>query len=115
MAPNDPPAPRRSTRSCGPEVEGVVSNSRKNTSVPGEPIVRSSRGLDLEPVCSLPPECESPETNNNKQRIRIVRNVGGWISPDFANDVQRSWLESCEPMQPFNVSYYVPQIGDTVL
>lgn len=61
------------------------------------------------------PECESPESNNNKQRIRLVRNVGGWISPDFSKDVDRSWLECNKPMQPFDVRYFVPQVGDTVL
>ena len=50
---------------------------------------------------------------------RQAKNVGGWISPDFAKDIDRSWMEGCVPpynnKQAFNLSTYVPQIGDIVL
>lgn len=119
-APKDPPAPRRSTRSHAAS-EGVESNSssKKNSTVDSEPVMSGSSstlvGDSLESAYVPPHGFESPESSSNKQRIRIVRNVGGWISPDFSNDVDRSWLEGYKPMQPFDVRYFVPQIGDTVL
>lgn len=54
-----------------------------------------------------------------KAAKRQAKIVGGWISPYFAKDIDRSWLEGhvppCNNKQAFNLSTYVPQIGDIVL
>jgi hypothetical protein len=49
-----------------------------------------------------------------KQRKK-VKNVGGWISPEFSEEIDRSWLSGDAPTKQFDVSKYVPQVGDTVL
>lgn len=43
------------------------------------------------------------------------RNVGGWVSPLFAAEIDRSWVEMDTFDPKFELSQYVPQIGDTVL
>lgn len=49
------------------------------------------------------------------KRKRSARNVGGWISPLFAENIDRSWLEQdCHP-DKFDLSRYVPQVGECVL
>ena len=59
------------------------------------------------------------EATGGKMGKRLAKNVGGWISPDFVTDIDRSWLEGHVPpynnKQAFNLSTYVPQIGDIVL
>ena len=50
-----------------------------------------------------------------KKRDNMGRNVGGWISPKFANELERSWLERDALPLKFDLPTYVPQIGDTVL
>lgn len=45
----------------------------------------------------------------------VMRNVGGWISPEFASMIDRSWLERDGPTEKFDLSTYAPQVGDTVL
>jgi hypothetical protein len=64
---------------------------------------------------------ENDEISGKTGKIgkRQAKNVGGWISPDFAKDIDRSWLEGHVPpynnKQAFNLSSYVPQSGDIVL
>jgi hypothetical protein len=50
-----------------------------------------------------------------KQRKRVARNVGGWISPDFSEKIDRSWLQQHNAPKSFELSKYVPQVGDIVL
>jgi hypothetical protein len=50
-----------------------------------------------------------------KQRKRVARNVGGWISPDFSEKIDRSWLQEIKAPKSFDLSKYVPQVGDIVL
>jgi hypothetical protein len=50
-----------------------------------------------------------------KQRKRVARNVGGWISPDFSEKIDRSWLQELKAQKSFELSKYVPQVGDIVL
>lgn len=58
---------------------------------------------------------EEAASGTAKQRRKIARNVGGWVSPDFAGEIDRSWLEKDSPAVDFNLSTYVPQVGDIVL
>jgi hypothetical protein len=51
----------------------------------------------------------------SKPRKRMSRNVGGWISPNFAQVINRSWLEKDAPSDKFDLKAYFPQVGDTVL
>lgn len=50
-----------------------------------------------------------------KKRETIPKNVGGWVSPAFAQDIDRSWLEADNTPKKFDLSSYIPQVGDTVL
>jgi hypothetical protein len=43
------------------------------------------------------------------------QNVGGWVSPTFAEQIDHAWLDRDTPPKPFDPSTYVPQIGDCVL
>jgi hypothetical protein len=43
------------------------------------------------------------------------RNVGGWVSPMFASEIERSWLEADKYESNLDLSKYVPQVGDVVL
>lgn len=55
---------------------------------------------------------ELPATN----RKRTAKNVGGWVSPQFAQEIDRRWLERDAPdTKAFRLETYVPQVGDTVL
>mmetsp|Transcript_36975 Transcript_36975/g.89753 ORF Transcript_36975/g.89753 Transcript_36975/m.89753 type:complete len:2489 (+) Transcript_36975:912-8378(+) len=73
-------------------------------------------------------------TDNSKKektkKIKDPRNVGGWISPQFAKHLDRSWLEREKPTRSippppavpkgsnnkvFDLKSYVPQVGDVVL
>jgi hypothetical protein len=112
-APIDPPAPRRSKRSNvdGENIRPEAPPGSQNSMLDNLGDNRSNgliSGLDR-------PIPETEIVNTTRQRIRMVRNVGGWISPDFSNDLDRSWLENVTPSKPFNVCNYVPQVGDTVL
>lgn len=62
---------------------------------------------------------ESPEGKvepEKKKRQRREINVGGWMSPDFAAAIDRSWLQSNKsPSGEFKLKDYEPQVGDIVL
>lgn len=115
--PKDPPPPRRSTRAPHDEpVEAPVSKKRAKAK-------KVSKGGDVENDDeqwqdklddTLPPTNEE-ESPVSAKRKRAARNVGGWISSDFAQVIDRSWLESDSPPDKFNASTFVPQVGDTIL
>jgi hypothetical protein len=42
-------------------------------------------------------------------------NVGGWVSPTFASQIDRSWLAGDAFDSKLNLSLYVPQAGDIIL
>jgi len=60
-------------------------------------------------------ENEKAKATGVKKRTRVVRNVGGWVSPEFSAEIDRSWLAADTPPDHFDLSKYVPQVGDTVL
>ena len=133
-SPVDPPPPRRSSR-CTVEdnlpatpIKKIRLTKTKNvhnecmmdvTNAAGSRYEGSVSTLDI-------PLGEHDETISNhngdptgRAMKRQAKNVGGWISPDFAKDIDRSWLEGHVPpynnKETFNLSTYVPQIGDIIL
>ena len=42
-------------------------------------------------------------------------NVGGWVSPTFSCQIDRSWLSGDHYESKLNLSTYVPQAGDIIL
>jgi cytoskeletal protein RodZ len=60
---------------------------------------------------------ETKTGHNSKKGIpkRKTRNVGGWVSPMFSNQIDRSWLDSDEIESSLSIYTYVPQPGDIVL
>jgi len=124
-APKDPPPPRRSKRS-GPDEEPETSPqpakklaARKSESPSANE--DDIRLHEVEPKLDLATKEEETVTGSNekqgpvKKRQRVVRNVGGWVSPEFAEEIDRSWLARDSPPDHFDLSTYSPQIGDTVL
>jgi hypothetical protein len=118
-APIDPPAPRRSKRSNVDDENIRPEANIRQEAPPGSQnslLVNLGDNRSNDSISGLDrPIPETEIVNTTRQRIRMVRNVGGWISPDFSNDLDRSWLENVTPSKPFNVCNYVPQVGDTVL
>jgi hypothetical protein len=120
-APNDPPPPRRSKRSTTDDVTRTIDTQFTRKGLGGS--VRHNTHINavdcdahnLRPVTMDPPIPENDSSETLTQRKRVARNVGGWISPDFSNDINRSWMENEVPSDRFDLSSYVPQVGDTVL
>lgn len=129
-APKDPPPPRRSKRASLPEDEAppaatpkkkgrkkkATEASDENTTWPdgNELPAASPESAEADGAESSAPNKEQQDQGAVKRR-RIARNVGGWISPNFAEVLDRSWLEKDLPEEKFDPSYFVPQVGDTVL
>lgn len=123
-APKDPPPPRRSKRSMAPEEEesakpaSTKKASRKKQKIASEDdgIMQHATTYDakVEPLSE-----EKPETNSEKvakgRTKRVARNVGGWVSPEFAALIDRSWLDSSKSDESITLSTYVPQPGETLL
>jgi hypothetical protein len=125
-APKDPPPPRRSKRSVVDEDQNEPPTP-KNKQEASSRIKRKSKSLisdddtrvvTVEPILELPTQYDgttNEQPPDAKQRKRLARNVGGWISPEFSKEIERSWLERDTPAEKFDLSTYVPQVGDTVL
>jgi len=127
-APKDPPPPRRSKRSAADDEEEAESAPPKKKGSSGAAQKSSSpstndediRLHEAQPKLDLENnEGEAADTNEKSSKVklrkRVVRNVGGWVSPEFAAEIDRSWLASDTPPDRFDLSKYVPQAGDTVL
>jgi hypothetical protein len=137
-SPRDPPPPRRSKRKSD-DIEETPSKKKKAKAATHEPVDDSSErqpkwsklASALEQPSSSPARtpianeasasgsaAASPATTENKPRRKkeiTGKNVGGWISPHFSKELDRSWLERQKPAKTFDLSTYVPQVGDTVL
>lgn len=98
-APIELPPLRRSTRSTFDEVLESMPNQEKKQTVRVE-------GYDGK---------ESDNTDTLVMHRKRGRNAGGWISPEFSDAIDRSWLSWDTPTKQFELSNYVPQVGDTVL
>jgi hypothetical protein len=129
-APKDPPPPRRSRRSLADnEDQSAESNTptkkaaaprqkgSKQISPPSDDNddVRLQRAVSMLNLSSEDVSSANDKPGNVKQRKRVVRNVGGWISPQFSKELDRAWLMVDGPTEKFDLSTYVPQVGDTVL
>jgi hypothetical protein len=136
-SPRDPPPPRRSKRKSD-DIEETPSKQKKAKAATPEPVDSSERqptwsklasaleqpssSLASAPIANevlaLGSAAASPATSENKPRRKKEisgKNVGGWISPHFSKELDRSWLERQKMAKTFDLSTYVPQIGDTVL
>lgn len=124
------PPPRRSKRSAGDESqnESPAPEKKRIKRKLNDLLPPAAKDDCMDEKIKLCPEHEQlhddddDEDNTNaasadvgKQRKRVARNVGGWISPDFAKTLDNSWLTVDSPVNKFVLSHYVPQVGDTVL
>ena len=52
-----------------------------------------------------------------KKKAPVGKNVGGWVSPRLAQEMDRSWLEReiIHALTSFDLNKYVPQVGDIIL
>lgn len=141
-SPKDPPPPRRSKRKSDgdePNTPSRKGTKGSDSATPGssekqEPTGSSWTNLasalegspsTVEAAAAIaptsdshPPDSAAASGPNNKQapkKKKEPRNVGGWISPPFAAEIDRSWLEREKPTSHFDLPTYVPQVGDTVL
>lgn len=119
-APKDPPPPRRSKRGDGDEV--VENATTKNGSKREDGNRNSSddtgdtlRELQAGLVVSEDDVHSPAKGQSTKGRKRNARNVGGWVSPNFSTEIDRRWLQRDKADDEFDISAYVPQVGDTVL
>jgi hypothetical protein len=93
-------------------------------SIPSSHPSTGTMPLTSVPSCaSIPTEAPSQDMEagtdlplSNKKR-NVAKNVGGWISPQFSQEIDRRWLERNTPetTTTFRLETYVPQVGDTVL
>lgn len=116
-APKDILVPRRSSRHT--DVENPSAKKRKcKETRPLDQSTTTSHGdswQENEPRLHILNDRESSDVDNPTNKRRIVRNAGGWISPTFSSKLDRSWISKNEPSPNFDISDYVPQIGDIVL
>jgi hypothetical protein len=119
-APKDPPPPRRSKRGDGDEaVESATTKNgtkredgdRNTIGDTGDTLRELQAGLVVSEE-----DVDSPaKGSSTKGRKRNARNVGGWVSPNFSTEIDRRWLQRDKADDEFDISAYVPQVGDTVL
>lgn len=116
-APKDPPPPRRSRRGDGDEVVESPTTKNGTKGIGGD---RNSSGDTLRELQAgllvSEEDVDSPaKGQSTKGRKRNARNVGGWVSPNFSTEIDRRWLQREKADVEFDISAYVPQVGDTVL
>ncbi|KAL3940731.1 MAG: hypothetical protein SGBAC_004782 [Bacillariaceae sp.] len=107
-SPKDPAPPRRSKR-----------NSTGGDPAEEEEEAQAKNGDDKRDDGWTNMVVEKPtgptEATPTKNRKKDVRNVGGWVSPIFGQELERSWLERENALPNFDLDSYVPQVGDTIL
>jgi hypothetical protein len=124
--PKNPSVPRRSKRTTAVSEEAEDDDDAKcSTKEPSS----SGHAQPAEWNDSLPQDIDdsvadgpsSPvgadeKTGPVKRKRRTnLRNVGGWVSPNFAAQLDRSWLDKDSPGKAFDPSTYAPQVGEAVL
>jgi hypothetical protein len=114
-APKDPPPPRRSRRSGvdEPETPKKGKSDAVATKSPDESDAYRSVPSKLE--LAQEEDVLPDKDKMGGKRKRNARNVGGWVSPQFAEEIDRFWLENDSAVTPFELAKYIPQVGDTVL
>ena len=59
-------------------------------------------------------QSKSRQPSTKKPTRDVARDVGGWVSPMFANEVDRTWLEKTHAPPKFDL-YNPPQVGQVIL
>jgi hypothetical protein len=85
----------------------TLSSSARTQSEKPSPGAQAEEESDSKPAAKQKPK--------KKKREVVPMNVGGWVSPAFAQEIDRSWLAADRTPKKFDPSSYIPQIGDTVL
>jgi len=133
--PDDPPPPRRSARAGkesglaepGEAEEGAAARKGKQHKQKQASSNGSYNWEDLPASYDLPPGLDRftganellppapPSSSSDTSSKAVGRDVGGWVSPEFAKLLNRSWLERESPPHPFDLRSYAPQAGECVL
>lgn len=83
-------------------------------------------------VAAANPPADASTKRKHQKKQKDARNVGGWISPHFSQELDRSWLTRSKPLKSvsvvpqgavgkgdnttsFDLKRWVPQVGDIVL
>lgn len=124
-APDDPPPPRRNSRRAGPDLVNASPTPKRRGKATRKTTLKTvtPNGADTDDWFENdedPGSCIETSLPDSRQRQipiqeRSPRNVGGWISPNLAEVIDRSWLENDRPVADIDPSKYVPQVGDVVL
>ncbi|GKY91187.1 hypothetical protein MPSEU_000091400 [Mayamaea pseudoterrestris] len=136
--PKDPAPPRRSRRSSA-AASGVLGESpapstKKRARQTKDDVASLNQSASkewpdvqrLQDPCMIEESHQSQEDegknmasrSNVRIRTRSVRSVGGWISPNMAKLVDRTWLERDRPAtfdDSLDFSMYAPQVGEAIL
>jgi len=116
--PKDPPPPRRSKRKDADETEDATPKKRtkkENGNSKKSEMGDTMRNLQTELVVTEEVDDSPTKEQSTKGRKRNARIVGGWVSPNFAAELDRAWLERDAAEDKFELSAYVPQVGDIIL
>lgn len=124
-APKDPQPSRRSQRKSTDEGmdakhdEGLLKRKCQGNSgqlaTTSDAVSRASLSQAehlMESKDEESPQGEKSPTNTKRKR---ELNVGGWISPNFAASLDRSWVNKDVAHKNIDPKSFVPQPGDTVL
>lgn len=117
-SPDDPPPPRRSTRVVAdePALDDVKKPAKKGRNKKGQSADEPARAeVDDSTFTDPQDELSASQERATPKRKRSARNVGGWISPEFSSELDRSWLTNDPVDATFRLESYVPQVGDTIL
>jgi hypothetical protein len=117
-SPKDPPPPRRSKRNSDVAEENPASGKSPTKKKQGDDETPATRNEAAAGISWTNMVVEKPTVvvdASPPKRKKEVRNVGGWISPPLAKELDRKWLERQKALHNFDLNMYVPQVGDTVL
>jgi hypothetical protein len=92
----------------------------------------SASVVDVSAMLVTNTSADASTTHKHQKKLKDSRNIGGWISPHFSQELDRSWLARTKPLRPasvvprgsvgkgdnvttFDLKGWVPQVGDVVL
>ena len=134
-APKDPLPPRQSDRKRRDSSEGTKESAAVPVSPESDEKLNACEWQNLSAVVAAeqpskiidstrtaPDEADDiiadparPKASKKGGLRRKGANVGGWVSPNFASQIDRSWLAGDVYEWKMNLSTYVPQAGDIIL
>lgn len=115
-APREPAPTRRSRRSTAEEIVTPLKLAQNQFTANSPEEEDTYRNVaDKEAIAPEDDETSNGRDRPGTKRKRNARNVGGWVSPQFAFEIDRSWLDQDNTKAHFDLYSYVPQTGDTVL